>query len=176
MPTPLSVEQVSAAIADRSARNARSEDRRAEQDIEADIKTTRAARVILKSILDGESYVNLDAIKREWLPLAAHREIFDYALSRKGEKLSVGSLMSYVDHSAEMDALIGLPLPDDEGIRERMYQDCLLCVANAYIAARLKALNDSYARLADPAEKRETVKQIAELQKKLKAKLIIEKL
>lgn len=139
-----------------------------------DPKELRAARVTLAALVRKKEYANIDGVREEWFPLAEHAQIFE-AL-KENENFSVGSIYSYAEPSEEIDKLVALELPEDSDRAKKLYDDCLLCLANGYLAAKIKELNQLYGTLTDPEQKRETVKNIAKLQRQLASRLPADKL
>ncbi len=140
----------------------------------ADAKQLRAARVVLAALVRRESYADPSSVKKAWLPLASYVTIFE-ALS-SDPKFSVGSIYSYVEPDEDVDKLATLALPEDAATAKKLYEDCLVCLADAFISSRLKELNSRYGSLTDAEEKKATVEEISRLQKQLKSRLIADKL
>lgn len=141
---------------------------------QADPRELRAARVVLAALLGRKSYADVAVVKKAWFPLAVHVIIFE--AFEQNENFAMGSIFSYVEPDEEVDKLLALQLPDDPVTAQKLYEDCLICLANGYISARLKELNSKYGSLTDPDEKREAVREIAKLQKQLKSRLIADKM
>ncbi len=139
-----------------------------------DPRIVRASRVVTAALIRKESYAPKDGVKEEWLALPEHARIFEALLTN--ENFSVGSVFSYLEPCEEIDRLIAQQLPDDPATAKRLYDDCVLCIADGYIAARLRELNAKYGSLTDPAEKRATVEEITKLQKQLKSRYLTDKL
>ena len=140
---------------------------------QADARELRAARVVLASLVRKREYADISLVKKAWLPMAVHVMIFEALCENKD--FSVGSIYSYVEPDAEVDKIVGQQLPEDGATAKKLYDDCLICIADGYISARLKALNAKYGSLTDPEEKKATVLEIAKLQKQLGSRSITDK-
>ena len=136
-----------------------------------------SSRFIVNRIIENAPFVNLDFIKREWLVHPKHQEIFDYALSLEGEPFNVGLMYAHVEDDNEINEILDMNVKFENSAREAEYfEDCLVLLANEYIQGRLEYLKSAYNKMTDPDEKRSAVQEITLLTKKLKSKLISEKL
>ncbi len=132
-------------------------------------KTVKAGRFILNKILTRADFANLDIVRKEWFTHPLHQDVFGDVID-SSNTLKAGSLFDrYQDE--ELNKIIGDDVVFEHNSSEKAYYtDCVLVLANDYIAKQLEGLTKKYNASSDSAEKREIVGQMAVLQQKLKSK------
>lgn len=146
--------------------------------VEKESKELQASRYVIKEILLGAGYANLEKIKGEWFAHDTHRQLFDWVLSL-GER---GDLVSRVFtkfgcDNQEIDKVLALDMQiADENRQKDYFWDCVLMLANAKITDKLEKLKAEYNTLSDNEQKRASIMEISRLQRILKSKSIDDKL
>ena len=142
---------------------------------EQDSKVIRASRFILNKILTKAKYADLSLINAEWFVDETHRGVFNDVSSSDGTIL-VGSLFDkYYDD--ELKKIIGDDVEFGKDANEQNYfNDCVMILANEAISKKITELTQKYNSATDNIEKREIIKEMAQLQQKLKSKNVKDKL
>lgn len=139
-------------------------------------KSLASSRFVLNRIMSNAPCVKLGDIEDEWILHPVHKAILAYARSVGDGNFNVGNMFSVVEDGAEINAILDLQTEFANGAKESAYfSDCLMTLANDCISAKLDALIAVYSTLADADEKRRTVNEIGNLQRKLKSRSLGDK-
>ena len=140
-----------------------------------DDKTVKAGRFILNKILTKAPCAVADIVKPEWFVVDLHRSVFEDYISTNGE-VKVGSLFDkYQD--PELNKIIGDDVVfGEEANAQTYFTDCVLVLANEYIAKELAQLTKEYNSATETAKKKEIISSMATLQQKLKSRKVEDKL
>ncbi len=139
-------------------------------------KYLRAARFALNRIMTDAPYVDLDVISEHWFAEDVHREIVKYAKTRPKGNFNVGIMYDDIS-SEEVDKILDAETElADEQQDKLHYEACLTILANAYLDAKLEELKKKYASIGDPAQRRDILLKITEIQKKYKSVQLSDKL
>ena len=140
-----------------------------------DEKTVKAGRFVLNKILTKAPYGDASVVKAEWFAHDLHRQIFEDYVASNGQ-LKIGSLFDKYEDE-ELRKIVGDDVVFEKTASEPNYfNDCVMVLANEVIAKDLAALNKKYNSATDNLEKREIIKEMAQLQQKLKSKNVKDKL
>lgn len=179
----ISIDTVLKRAADGAAKKAQEKDKQVQSSAPAvgDKSTAlmRASRFVVSRIMENAPYVELSALKKDWLACDIHRQIFDIAGKMPPSEFSVSNMYNYLsdDDDEEIGKLMDVNMRFADLDREEKYfNDCVFSLADNYISAQLDSIKQQYGKTADASERRALVEQIATLQKKLKAKVIGEKM
>lgn len=140
-------------------------------------KRMQAARFVLGRILANRDYADPSEVKEEWMPLAEHAAILDYARSQPAGKIVAGGLFDDDRGGEETGKVLGSEQEFASAEKERTYyNDCLAVLADAFLAGEADKLKEKYNSLTDAAEKRAVLEEIQRLQRKLKSKNVKDKI
>lgn len=154
------------------------DDRKSEpaQQSEKIAKSLASSRFVLNRIMSNAPCVKLGDIEDEWILHPVHKAILSYARGAGDGNFNVGNMFSVVENGAEINEILDLKTEFASEAKESAYfTDCLMTLANDCISAKLDALIAVYSTLADADEKRRTVGEIGNLQRKLKSKSLGDK-
>ncbi len=135
----------------------------------------KAGRFVLNKILTKAPYGDASVVKAEWFAHEQHKEIFEDYVASNGQ-MTIGSLFDRYEDE-ELKKIVGDDVVFEKTASEPNYfNDCVMVLANEVIAKDLAALNKKYNSATDNLEKREIIKEMAQLQQKLKSKNVKDKL
>lgn len=123
-----------------------------------DPRLITASRIVMSFILDGEEFADPKRLNAEWL-YSKHRPILAHILER-GERPTIGALMSYGDDEGEIDKILNVDrsaIPDDAKRKEKFYFDTLISLADAYLKDKLEALRVEARSLSGDAQRQAAV-------------------
>ncbi len=143
---------------------------------EKEEKNLRASRFIVNRILHNANYIQYAHIKDEWITNPLHKQIINWASTQPIGEVKVSNMYNVVGYENEINHILNINLNFANMAKEAdYYNDCLISLANDFIAGRLEYLKEEFKDKSSQEEKREILQEIANLQKSLKSKSVEDK-
>ncbi|NLZ25096.1 MAG: DNA primase [Clostridiales bacterium] len=137
-----------------------------------------AARAVLKSMLEGRNIVSIKDIDEKWLPDETQKKVYRFIAERlsQGKEPKIAFIYDEIEENAELSEIIKFEEKFVSPAAEEKYlKDCAFLLANEYLSDYSKALVQSYETESDENKKKEIIKKITIIQKKLRSESLTDK-